>query len=303
MAHAPLPFGELEYDLISDAHSDIWGENQRIDWAAVRTPGVDTLVIAGDIADDPAWVEIELRRLAQVYKNLVYIPGNHEYERLIPDFAATRDVLRAICAKVNAEGAGQIHFLHDEPYIENGVAIVGRYGGWTFDFGGRPQQRAESVQHILDDPKYQLNPQYQQIVGLMDREAREDYYALRQEIIDLQRDPAVVSIAIVTHTLSNPNYIAWGKYPKKDESVGLYGNSLMLDVLNLDEGKIRIWMSGHSHAWHDAVEHDVRFVAHPRGRPKDFNRVTYAPQCIHIQPPQPAAMCMPPAPSLQPLQP
>ena len=39
--------------------------------------------------------------------------------------------------------------------------------------------------------------------------------------------------------------------------------------------KLKYWIFGHTHTQIEAPTLHVKFIAHPRGRPEDFNRLTY----------------------------
>ena len=110
-----------------------------------------------------------------------------------------------------------------------------------------------------------------------------------------QHDDAVRAIVVVTHTVPHRALLRKGVYPRAVLDAAFYGNSAMERVPELDAArKIALWVFGHSHAGADATIGHVRYVSHPRGRPDDFNRVSYEPLLLELR----AAAGEPPAVAL-----
>lgn len=68
----------MKIHLLSDLHSEFWKQNKKEMLLTLIKPA-DVLVLAGDIAVGRQNVLDVLKVFAPHYKDIVYIPGNHEY--------------------------------------------------------------------------------------------------------------------------------------------------------------------------------------------------------------------------------
>ena len=90
-----------------------------------------------------------------------------------------------------------------------------------------------------------------------------DYYEEHEEI---------KNVVIVTHTIPLSQF-ALGSDGKQETSFQLQSNSR--DLVDGRFKKLSKWIFGHTHNQFDKVVNNVHFIAHPRGRPEDFNREEY----------------------------
>lgn len=101
-----------------------------------------------------------------------------------------------------------------------------------------------------------------------------------------QSDPRVRAIVVLTHTVPHRALLRKAVYPRSLLEAAFYGSSLMEAVPALDvQRKIALWCFGHSHAGAEAaLSHapHVRYLSHPRGRPDDFARTSYAPLLLEL---------------------
>ena len=87
------------------------------------------------------------------------------------------------------------------------------------------------------------------------------------------------NIIIVSHTipifekLKNKDV-----YNSNEKSNGT--NTKFINIINNNK-KISHWIFGHTHNQFDKVINGVNFIAHPRGRPEDFNRRDYELKMIN----------------------
>ena len=123
--------------------------------------------------------------------------------------------------------------------------------------------------------------------------AQADAAHIAAAVTAAQSDDSVLAIVVLTHTVPHRDLLLKGVYPKLLLDSAFYGNSLMEHIPALDtQHKLALWVFGHSHAGADATRGHVRYVSHPRGRPDDFGRKSFAPLLIELtaQPGTPPAV-------------
>jgi len=112
----------MRIQLLSDLHLE------RQPWfEPVVAPGADVLVLAGDIGsyqagsllkdDDFGLGRFSPLKRSDAWREVFYLPGNHEYDGL--DFDATRARLQETCARLG------ITWLEGEVLVRDGVRFVG----------------------------------------------------------------------------------------------------------------------------------------------------------------------------------
>lgn len=132
----------MRFQLLSDLHLE-----RQPSFRASPAPGVDTLVIAGDIGSYQAGSRLEgddfgLGQYSPKngqWKTVIYVPGNHEYDQR--DFVETHAHLRTLCADLG------ITMLEREAIELDGVRILGTVLWSDFDalvpaLGPEPTQTA-----------------------------------------------------------------------------------------------------------------------------------------------------------------
>ena len=275
MPHTPKPF---KFDLVSDLHVEYWPAP--VDWDALRTN--DVVIVAGDVADTMAETVKELERLSKAYKSVLYIDGNHEFcEKLYhggEDNSDFDDRVRLAIAHLP-----NVHFLKDGVFIADGTAIIGRNGHWDYKaLDGVTVEEGEAA--VVS--KLRLKPEDG---ALFAKQARQDVDDLKEMVRDLNKDPAIHSILVVTHTMPSK-----GLVPKNLPNIPAFftnlANSEMEEVLAEDvNGKITTWVFGH---WHRAKEETldgVHYISHPRGTPNK-HKPEYKPLPLEVAPKPDTAM-------------
>ncbi len=262
----------MQFDLASDLHTDRWPVDKQVDWAKHKQN--DIIIIAGDVSDPTADVVAELKRIAAVYKTVLYVDGNHEHRPFDEIPYLGNAALHAEIAKIP-----NVVFLRDKVFIQDGVAIIGRNGWWDYKIG-EPYVTAEQTREVYANNPNKPDP------DVIATEAAADMHWLKSKVTQLQADDTIHSIIVVTHTAPHAGILSWNVYPKQLKYTGFYGNSSMAEVLRADkEHKIKFWLSGHNHDCKDIVIGGVRFYTNPRGRPNDFNREDYKPVALKLDPP------------------
>lgn len=276
MTHKPL-----KVDLVSDLHVERW--EKPLDWSALKKN--DIIIVAGDVADTIEETVKELERIAAVYKTVLYIDGNHEYSEELyskdGDITAFDDNLRVAISHLP-----NVHFLKDGPVTIDGTAIIGRNGHWDYKVleGASVEDAQKAIMAKIQLPI--------SMATVFSDQAKQDAADLKQLVKDLNADPAVHSIFVVTHTLP-------GKALMPDRVKGAppafanLGNSEMADVLKEDTGgKIKNWVFGHWHGIHAATLGGIDYNCNPRGTPRP-GKPEYAPLEIEAGKPKTVAPTAP----------
>ena len=247
----------MRFDLVSDVHQDGgWGHR------ALRTGESDTLVLAGDIGNRVATTAAAIAALADQYRDVVFVDGNHEFYSSYGDFNRTRDQLAAALPE-------NVRYLdREDPFRLGNTAFVGANGWYHFrapdcgSFGAQSRWWARSSNDARlvfpgGDPR--------QAVARWE----ESKTTLFRQLENVRDDPAIEHVVVVTHSVPHPGGLVDGYTPASN---GAYYNGLFAEAR--DSGgalldKVRVWCFGHTH--HPAFFADrslgteVWFVANPRG--------------------------------------
>ncbi|MEZ0262492.1 MAG: metallophosphoesterase, partial [Alphaproteobacteria bacterium] len=221
----------------------------------------DVIIVAGDVADSITETVKELERIAAAYKTVLYIDGNHEYSEELykkdGDITAFDDNLRVAISHLP-----NVHFLKDGPVTIDGTAIIGRNGHWDYKaLEGASVEDAQAA--IMDKIRLPLSD-----ATIFSDQAKKDVADLKQLVKDLNADPDIHSIFVVTHTLPGKDLMP-ARVKGAPPVFSNLGNSEMADVLTEDTGaKIKNWVFGHWHGYHSASLNGVEYNCHPRGTPR-----------------------------------
>jgi predicted phosphohydrolase len=281
MSDSPKP---LKFDLVSDLHVEYW--EKPVDWEALRNN--DIVIVAGDVADTLEATKKELERISKAYKTVLYIDGNHEFSEKMYHGGEDADDFDQRVREMIAD-MPNVHFLKDGPVIINGTAIIGRNGHWDYKAldGVTVEEGEEAVA-----AKLKISKEDAKIYAV---QARKDVDDLKDMVRELNEDPDVHSILVVTHTMPSKDLIP-KNIPNTPAFFTNLANSEMKEVLDEDvKKKITTWVFGH---WHRAEENTldgVHYISHPRGTPHK-RKPEYKPRSVEAgQQPLP-----PPAPHIKP---
>ena len=112
-----------EFELLSDIHSNEWKTKLNLD--AMFPAKAPTLILAGDIGK-PEFSSLHnlLRYVCTKYKDIIYVPGNHEFYDKPP-----HEVISWF-KKVDDEFSN-FHFFYRRTQIIDGIRIIGATGWCT----------------------------------------------------------------------------------------------------------------------------------------------------------------------------
>ena len=230
----------MRVQLLSDLHFEYDDDGGEAFARRVEVAG-DVLVLAGDILPlvSPEWVARAFGWFCERFRQVVYVPGNHEYYRTSP---SDGDALLAAAA---AE-------LPNLRVLNPGVAVIDgtRFVGATMWF---PETE--------DEPRYRG---YLTDFALIRAFVPWVHQAHAAQLAFLRanvRDGDVV----VTHHLPHPN-----STPRMFADSPLNRFFVAGDAPDLlERAGARLWLHGHTHAPRDYVVGVTRVVCNPRGYPHE----------------------------------
>lgn len=253
----------MKYDLGSDLHVDINARIGMVNFKEMKNEGSDTIVLAGDLANNPELTVKVLALAAAAYENVIFVDGNHEHY-------SNRDTNMSISATMEyfreaAKVIPNVTYLSGtNRIIIDDVMFVGANTWYDFKLSP-PQFSFETVKNAwrscLADARLSIFDR--------DPEAFAELQAgqIAKQVAEAQEDQMVEKIVVVTHTVSSPKGLMIKNEPSWDVLNGCFGCSEMTKVWEADTNrKIIHAVCGHTHYGHDFYDHDgIRFVINPRG--------------------------------------
>jgi Icc-related predicted phosphoesterase len=230
----------MKLQIMSDLHLEMHADGGAELIRELDPTGVDVLVLAGDITTARYYENLErpFKALAQKYRHILYIPGNHEYYKSSPS-QVTRNLVKLTKA------------LPEVVIPQNGaVEIAGqRFVAGTMWF--RLDPTAEPGKRVMHDFSliqdfepwvYEQNAAFQQVV------------ATRLKASDV----------VVSHHLPAPASI-----PERFARSAMNAFFVCDMTSYISERQPKLWIHGHSHDRCDYLLGTTRVVANPLGYPSE----------------------------------
>ncbi|MBI2372643.1 MAG: metallophosphoesterase [Deltaproteobacteria bacterium] len=258
---------------LSDLHVD-YAENRELLVAIcmelhARRP--DLVICAGDISHDDGRIHRTLTALRAVAPTVVYVPGNHELWRKEGN---ALERYRVELLRI-AEGAGA-HYLPREPYVAEGVGIVGTCGWYDYSFRaewlGLPDEvyrakqfegfawsdasrvRFERDGRLLEDAE---------IARMMERD-------LREQLEDVEARADVRDVLVVTHHLGfEASLHRVGRKPW--DFFNAFMGSVSLGETIRRGRRVRAAIHGHTHVVGEQSVDGLRVFGTALGYPRERN--------------------------------
>lgn len=277
----------MRLQLISDLHLE-----RQTDFQTVAAPGVDLLVLAGDVGsyqpgsrlvtDDFGLGRFSPKRDGAPWPRVLYVPGNHEYDGI--DFATAHARLRQTCADLGIE------WLDREEIVIGDVRFVGTTL-WA-DFDALAAREATPTKQLAAREKaFRAANHYlrrfstlvdgQHMLAERQRDLALDCQAWLREALARPFDGRTVAVTHYAPTLRSAD-------PRYGLTPGTAGfcNSLD-DLLPYAD----LWLHGHLHCGHDYVvdsasgprgdvPHRCRVVANPLGYANKGEQEDYRPDLV-----------------------
>lgn len=233
----------MKIQLLSDLHFEF----RDLPATAFKTDA-EVLVLAGDVTCGRVKLERKLTEFAQEYKNIVYVPGNHEY------YGYTMDELKAPLDVPN-----NVFVLNPGTVIINNVAFIGATL-WT-NFQGDDDAKNAAKYGIND---FRVIKHFT-TEDCIERNTNETQY-IKHWLRDF--DPTMKRV-VVTHFLPamrcvHPRWVAGpSSMLNKYFANGLDGYIETLDNTT--------WFFGHTHDKISTVIGKTELYSNPRGYPSEYN--------------------------------
>lgn len=257
------------FDLISDLHVDSYTEE--FEWWG--KPTSQFCLVAGDVSPDQDKVKEVLEHLAQCYRGVFYIDGNHEHSENYDDLHYSYKNLIDLLS-----GSDDIVYLQNNLVMIDGVAILGTNGWWTWDFD--PDIDYEMSQRWFREKTHTLPTTPENITSFAAMDAK----YMMNSVQRLQTYKDVKRIVMVTHTVPGSMFIEHDLDLLNTYRFNCMGNSIIHQALSVDrEHKIRHWCFGHYHGSVDTTVNNVRFVNNCRGKNNSpYRKAVFHPLRIEV---------------------
>jgi predicted phosphodiesterase len=245
----------MKIHLLSDLHTEFWQGGKTAKLEALVRPA-DVLVLAGDIGVGRQNVRDVLKHLAPHYKDIIYIPGNHEYYGGL-EFNGFNDF-----SQFGSKLPSNVHFFNPGSFILNDVTfIVGTL--WT-NFREDPLAELDAQRGIVDFRRIpDATPA--RMKGMFYHHSQ--YFKMAYE----HRDPSK-PVVFVSHFLPAVDCISpqWRDKDAFSSSLNKYfANDMGGWIETLD---CATWLFGHTHDAVDVQIGTTRCLARPMGYPAEHQQ-------------------------------
>jgi len=184
----------LKIGILSDIHIDL--EHPQPDKIiegivdAIKTNGVDTMIIAGDIAED---YHVSLETLGNIESQsgarCLYVPGNHDiWNEKNPDKSAW-DIYEALKAFSGNLANGPAH-------LDDGWVVIGDIGWYDYSFGSSDYSTEDFDRMKIDDRLWQ-----DKVKATWGRSTIEMHHYFHDKLEQQLKNHIGRKIILVTHVL------------------------------------------------------------------------------------------------------
>lgn len=221
-------------------------------------PGADCLILAGDIVNfcllkkrgqKYEYVKEFFRTVSRQYKDVIWVPGNHEYWGCYGMKKSVTDTQ----AWLSKENLSNVHLMQNRSIILGGIPIHCATL-WTDVNKGDPLV-SFLVQNGMND--YQYIRDTKKITVAKTRQLNHESSEFLQAAISDD-----VPCVVVTHHQPMIELINGG-YDRGAMDFA-YGNTKLYSMIE-NSSNIKVWCSGHSHQQTDVEVFDTRFLTNCRG--------------------------------------
>ena len=113
----------MNFDLVSDIHVEHWKNN----YDFLKNKQSQTLIVAGDVSDNPDLSYEWLSVVSAEYKEILFIEGNHEHQGTGFYIDDVNKQIENLVSSIS-----NLHYLPNKPYVKDGVVILGTNGWWDY---------------------------------------------------------------------------------------------------------------------------------------------------------------------------
>lgn len=218
--------------VMSDLHFEFLGDHGE-SFLAREWPEHDVCVIAGDLCS-AKHLPLAVQRCADTFREIVYVPGNHEY------YGSSIDSVKGILTKAAAWNKN-FHYLDNDSCIVDGQ----RFLGGTMWF---PKEFDTSRRRGMND--FQMIKDWQSIYG-------ENASFMSRVMPQVETGDVVV-----THHLPSYRSVA-------PQFAGNWLNCYFVNDVSAEiaDAGPKMWIHGHTHTTFDYLIGQTRIVCNPQGYP------------------------------------
>jgi predicted phosphodiesterase len=246
-----------KFQIVSDLHL----ESNKLRVVDVIKPVADNLIVAGDVGDpaDPNYDKF-FNYASQNWKNVIYVPGNHEYY----DHSGVLDIYRRNLMIGGIMGKyPNLHYLNNQKVVIDDVNIIGSIL-WS------SPNSSETINdfHYI----YCSNGEKMSLDGFRQMN-KECIKFLDKEITESDDKTIVVThfMPLLPTDLSNGKYVG----EKYEKNYKYFGNELY-DLMK----KVDVWVSGHTHEIFEEEYEGTKWLCNPYGHLHE--KLEYSPMVFEM---------------------
>ena len=273
----------LSIDIVSDLHIDQWDDTIDSKYpCGIRSyqpynfndSTSDILVIAGDISDN---LDMSLKFIDEIsskYKYVLFVDGNHEHVLRYPKLFTDDEIYE----KVKNLNNKKLFYLNKDHFKIGDTVFVGVCGWWDYNSSLDIKRNLGYFKNWI--PEFTKDQSLEFIHNVTEKSKLEA--KILQEAIDkYQKDTSINNIIVVTHTVPIDECCSEEPGFKEKNVISTQLNTNLRRIIN-EKNKISHWIFGHTHDHHECKHNNIHLICNPRGRPEDYNRLTYKLKTTHI---------------------
>jgi predicted MPP superfamily phosphohydrolase len=239
---------------ISDLHLEFRAHKQKdiLRLFNFTFPKADVLILAGDIGYPRHNIlKRFLEKMKELYKEVIYVPGNHEYYGYTYKKELTEYELRKLCESLG------VHFLLNNKVDIGGVRFIGTTL-WT--------NTTTKAFALMNDSRYvfrttqENKDEHFKCLSFLKGELKQELNGKDDEK-NQKHDEINQKIVVITHHPPS-SLLRHERFVDRDDVFAGYYNDI-IDDLNLEN--VKLWFSGHTHEFTDVMISSTRFVINPLG--------------------------------------
>jgi len=216
----------------------------------------DTLVLAGDIGIFTKFNYTDfLDYISKTWKDIIYVPGNHEFYNDTNSITSTKNIYVKIFAEYD-----NIHYLDNDSIILNDGDEKIRFIGSTL------WSKPDYIEGLCDFYKIKELKQNELVPLSIEtfKQMHEESVTYIKQTLDNDK---IIKTVLITHF---PPVTEGTFHPKYKNSIHVNYFSNNLDKMGISVSNICTWISGHTHFSHNFVIDGCRFVSNQMGYPGEY---------------------------------
>ena len=259
-------------DICSDLHIDQWNKklNQKYPCGNREFYNLEftkknnkILIIAGDISDNIDLSIDYIDTISENYDKVLFIDGNHEHVENYPKLYT----IEYINQKVKKKENNKLTYLPCNDYIINDTVFIGYCGWWDYNNYDLDEIK-KSLDYFKDWISHFSESDSRDFIYNVFSKSKFEYNELIFKLNKYHLNNNISNIVIVTHTQPDINFV-------NIQDLGTELNTHFQNITSSKFPKIKNWIFGHTHEQHFTKKNNITYTCNPRGRPEDFNRITY----------------------------